>query len=94
VCILAVNADRAFWGGALVAGKFASPPAVRLIGTVGELRKATAEELAEWQKRTGLANGTKGYALLKWGEMYDVRDVHFDSLEPIEMGGDMTWGLW
>ncbi|MEJ2739010.1 MAG: pyridoxamine 5'-phosphate oxidase family protein, partial [Dehalococcoidia bacterium] len=44
VCFLAVNADKAFWGKSLADGKFASPPAIRLSGTVQEPREATGDE--------------------------------------------------
>jgi general stress protein 26 len=52
VCILAVNADKIFWARSLLEGKFSAPPAVRLTGTVGDLREATQLETEAWQKRT------------------------------------------
>ena len=45
VCVLAVNSSRWFWIKSLVGGKFAGPPAVRLYGTVGEVREATEKEI-------------------------------------------------
>jgi predicted pyridoxine 5'-phosphate oxidase superfamily flavin-nucleotide-binding protein len=92
VCVLAVNADKLFWGKALVEGKFAIPPAVRLSGTVGELRTATADEISLWQDKIAIAKGMKGYKLL-WEKMAKVRDITFDSFEPVLMG-EMTNGLW
>ena len=92
VCILAVNADKAFWGQSLVEGKFISPPAVRLLGTAGELREATADEVAAWQEKIAIAKGTKGYSLL-WERFGRVRDITFDSFEPV-LVGEMTKGLW
>jgi len=92
VCILAVNADKAFWGGALLEGKFTSPPAVRLMGTVGELREATQEEIDAWHKKIVLAKGTKGYSLL-WERFSRVREITFDSFEPVWVG-EMSKGLW
>jgi len=92
VCILAVNADRLFWGKALIEGRFATPPAVRLSGTAGELRKATADEVAAWQEKVAIAKSTKGYKLL-WEKMAKVRDIAFDSFEPVLMGV-MTDGIW
>jgi predicted pyridoxine 5'-phosphate oxidase superfamily flavin-nucleotide-binding protein len=92
VCILAVNADRSFWAKSLLEGKFSSPPAVRLLGTVGELREATADEVAAWQKKIANAKGTKGYKLL-WEKFAKVRDISFDSFEPVDVG-EMTSGLW
>jgi hypothetical protein len=92
VCILAVNADKSFWGKSLLEGKFSSPPAVRLLGKVGELREATTDEVAAWQKKIALAKGTKGYKLL-WEKFAKVRDISFDSFEPVDVG-EMTSGLW
>lgn len=92
VCILAVNADKLFWGKSLLEGKFATPPAVRLVGRAGELREATADEIAAWQKRIAIAKSTKGYKLL-WGKFARVRDIKFDSFEPVYTG-EMTGGLW
>ena len=43
VCFLAVNADRTFLVKSLIKGKFSAPPAVRLMGTVKELREATPD---------------------------------------------------
>ncbi|OGP67230.1 MAG: hypothetical protein A2031_06790 [Deltaproteobacteria bacterium RBG_19FT_COMBO_43_11] len=88
ICVMAVNADKLFWGKALVEGKFMTPPAVRLSGTAGELRKATADEVAAWQEKIAIAKGTKGYKLL-WENFGQVRDITFDSFEPVELG-EMT----
>lgn len=92
VCILSVNADKPFWAKSLMQGKFAAPPAVRLMGTVGEMREATSEEAAAWQERIALAKGTKGYHLM-WDRFGHVRDIQFESFEPVYLG-DMTKGLW
>jgi hypothetical protein len=92
VYIMAVNSDLAYWGNSLMEGKFTSPPAVRLSGTVGELRNATADELAAWQEKIAILKGTKGYELL-WSKMIKVRDITFDSFDPVNMG-EMTAGLW
>jgi predicted pyridoxine 5'-phosphate oxidase superfamily flavin-nucleotide-binding protein len=92
VCIMAVNADKAFWGESLVGGKFNSPPAVRLLGRAGELREATADEVAAWKEKIAIAKGTKGYSLL-WEKFSKVRDITFDALEPV-LVGEMTRGLW
>ena len=92
VCILAVNADKKYWSNSLVEGKFASPPAVRLMGVVGEARRAGREEISEWQKRFAFARDTKGYKLM-WEQMETVRDITFDSFEPVNIG-EMTRGSW
>ena len=92
VCILAVNSNPTFWQKSLVAGKFESPPAVRLVGSVGEKREGTEEEIALWQNHVKLARGTKGHDLM-WKHMRMVRDIHFDSFEPVSCG-EMTQELW
>ncbi len=92
VCVLAVNADKLYWGKSLMDGKFPTPPAVRLYGTAGELRKATKEEVEAWQKKVALASKLKGYKIM-WENMSHARDITFDSFEPVEIG-EMTAGLW
>jgi uncharacterized protein len=92
VCIMALNADKLFWGNALINGKFPTPPAVRLSGIAGKLRKATPDEIALWQEKIAPARGTKGYELL-WSHFSNVREITFDSFEPVAVG-EMTSGLW
>jgi len=92
ICVLAVNSDKAFWINSLTAGKCETPPSVRLIGTVGERREATGEEIAMWQERVAFARGIKGYDLI-WRDLRMVRDICFDSFEPVLLG-EMTKELW
>ena len=92
VCVLAVNSDIAFWGKSLFDGKFDTPPAVRLMGTVGEKREATADEIATWHKRVEFTQGMRGFDIL-WKDMHTVRDIYFDSFEPV-VTGEMTNDLW
>jgi len=92
VSVLAVNADKIFWGKALLQGKFSQPPAVSINGTAGELREATPAEIEAWQKKVVLTKSTRGYELL-WAKMAKVRDITFDSFEPV-ITGEMSAGLW
>jgi hypothetical protein len=92
VCIMAVQSDTDYWGNALMEGRFHTPPAVRIIGRVGERREATREEIDMWQKKVEFAKGMKGYDIL-WKEMHHVRDIECDNFEPVFMG-EMTRGLW
>jgi len=39
-----------FWIKSLVMGKFSTPPAIRLEGTVKPLREAAPEEIAAWYR--------------------------------------------
>lgn len=92
VCVLAVNSSRWFWVKALLGGKFALPPAVRLHGTAQELRPATEYEVALWLKRVNSFRFTKAYKLM-WSDMHMVRVIKFDRIEPVHIG-QMTRGLW
>jgi uncharacterized protein len=92
VSVLAVNADKLFWGKSLAEGKFPSPPAIRLSGLAGRTRPATAEEIALWSAKIAPLKGLKGYRLL-WGHFSNVREIAFDAFEPVETG-EMTAGLW
>ena len=91
VCVMAVNADKMFWGKALFDGKFPSAPGVRLTGTVGDVREATQDEIEAWQKKVGFTKGMKGYKIM-WENMRKVRDIKFGAYEPIFLA-DMTAGL-
>jgi uncharacterized protein len=92
VCIMAVNADKVFWGRALVEGKFHSAPGIRLYGTAGIAREGTREEIEMWQKRVAFTRAMKGYKIM-WENMHVVRDIKFDSFEPLYLR-EMTDGLW
>jgi len=89
LCVMAVNADKLFWGRALVDGKFPSPPGVRLLGTAGEAREGTTEEIGLFQKKMGFARSMKGYKVM-WEGMHRVRDIKFDAFEPIYLGSMMA----
>jgi hypothetical protein len=92
VCILAVNSDPTLAIKSFLAGKYETPPAVRLMGSAGKKRQATEAEIAMWQDHIKIARGTKGHDIL-WKNMRMVRDIQFDSFEPVLMG-EMTQDLW
>ena len=92
VCVLAVNGSKWFWLKAILFGHFASPPAVRLLGEVGEKREATKAELALWHKRVGSLSFTKGYKEM-WAGMSMVREITFTDVKPVYIG-NMTRGLY
>lgn len=85
VCVLAVNSSRWFWVKSLFSGRFASPPAIRLYGTVGEVREATEKEIKLWHHRVRWTRASKGYALI-WKNMKMVRDINFSRVEPVKIG--------
>lgn len=92
VCVLAVRSGLLFWLFALIRGRFNSPPAIRLHGTVGCPRMATDEEVALWQRRVRRLRVTKGYEMM-WGNMCTVRDVKFTRADGIHIG-EMTRVSW
>lgn len=82
ICLMAVNADRKYWFISFLKGKFASPPGVRLYGTVSALRPATPAELAMIRKRVQPVKWLKGAQLL-WSDFSHVRDISFTSFRPV-----------
>jgi uncharacterized protein len=92
VCVLAVRSDRFFWLWSLLRGGFRTPPALRLHGTVGAARPATAEEIRRWQRRVARLRFTKGHQMM-WANMRTVRDVNLTRAEGIYLG-DMTRECW
>ena len=92
VCVLAVNSSKWFWFKSLVAGRFSSPPAVRLHGTVGEIREATEKEIKLWHNRVKPVSFSKGHEMM-WTNMKMVREIKFARIEPVYMG-EMTSDTW
>ena len=82
---MAVNSSKWFWLKSLIKGQFATPPSVRLHGTAGIRREANTQEIARWQKQVNSLKWTKGHALM-WSGMSAVREIQFDTLEPIKIG--------
>ena len=85
VVIMGVNSGLWFWLKSIVLGTFSSSPAIRLVGSVGELRKATPVEIARLYKRLGIFRGTRGFKLL-WSSMTYVRDVYFEEAVAVNLG--------
>jgi hypothetical protein len=85
ICVLVVNTSTSFWGRAIMRARFRRPPAVRLMGTVGKKREATATETNALRKSTRPFRFFKGYPFF-WGNMGNVREIHFDAFEPVDCG--------
>lgn len=85
VCVLVANSSKWFWFKSLLAGRFQSPPGIRLRGKVGARRAATADEIRRFQQQVKMARWLKGHKLL-WAGMANVRDIEFTSVEPIRIG--------
>lgn len=85
VCVLAVQSSKVFWIRSLLKSRFSEPPALRLHGKAGVRRKATAEEVACWRRRTRWLRPLPGYSLL-WGSLTFVREIEFERAELIHLG--------
>ena len=85
ICILAVNSSKWFWLKSLLKGNFTHPPALRLHGKTGQLRKATETEILLWNKRVQSVKFTKGHKLM-WQEMSMVREVLLTKISPVHIG--------
>jgi len=92
VCVLAVRSSLTFWLWSLFRGGFKSPPAIRLHGTVGAPRAATADEIRAWQRRVGRLRFTRGHRMI-WANMRTVRDVYLTRADGIHIG-EMTRECW
>jgi uncharacterized protein len=92
VCAIIVKTSKLFWLKSLFVGKFSSPPAIRLYGTVGEKRKATSQEIQTFLNYVKPFKYLKGYKLL-WSNMKIVRDIHFNSFRIVQTG-KITRRLW
>jgi hypothetical protein len=92
VCVLAVRSGIGFWLWSALRGRFRTPPAIRLHGTVGAARAATDDELRQWMRRVGGFRRTRGYQMM-WANMRTVRDVHFTRADAIQIGA-MTRECW
>lgn len=92
ICVLAVAGGFGSWLKALFWGRFDEPSGVRLIGRAGARRRATDREMKQWLARIRPFRGLKGYNLL-WKDMRYVREVTFETFEPLRLGA-MGRGLW
>ncbi|HDH03414.1 MAG TPA: pyridoxamine 5'-phosphate oxidase family protein [Actinobacteria bacterium] len=85
VCVMAVDSSKRFWLKSLASGRFAAPPALRLVGTAGPRRDATLEEQQRWLHRVRKVRSLKGHQLL-WGGPARVRDLTFTEALPVRLG--------
>jgi len=85
VCILLLKNNKWFWVKTVLFGKFDHAPGIRLMGTVGEKREATTQEINAFKKPLRKLKFFKGYKPL-WGVMKHGRDIHFESFEPVKCG--------
>ncbi len=85
ICLLATRNDAWFWIKALIAGRFATPPGVRILARLGPPRPARPEEVARFHGRMKLFRWTRGFRLL-WGELRLARDLYIEAVLPVVIG--------
>lgn len=74
-CIQFINSSKLFWLWTLVQGQFQDFPGVRLYAEIGDLRPATAAEMALVNQRIKALSWTKGSQLI-WNDFKLVRDFN------------------
>ena len=84
VCVMAVNSSRWELLKTLWRGEADRPYGVRLFGHAGPRREATPDELSAFHRRVRHLRFLRGHGLL-WGKLRTVRDVRFDSFEPVRI---------
>ncbi len=80
--IMAVNDGRWFWLKSLLKGQFKTPPAMRLLVKLGELRPATEAESQKFKRRVKPFKHTKGYAMM-WQDMAEIRAFEIIEYKPV-----------
>lgn len=76
VCVLLVNTGTLFWIKSLFANKCKTPSGIKLIGSAGNRRKASLEEMALVRHKTKAFKIFKGYHTI-FGNLTYVRDITF-----------------
>lgn len=85
ICILLLKNNKWFWMKAFLLAKFDHAPGIRLMGTVGQRRKATMQELNAFKKPLKKMKIFKGYNPF-WNVMKHGRDIFFESFETVKCG--------
>lgn len=85
VAIVAVDSGKRLWLRAMLGGRFASCPGIRLIGSVGPPRESTPDEAGRFQRVVGPLLRTPGGKAL-WGSLPTVRDVTVDRIQNLNLG--------
>jgi hypothetical protein len=85
VGVLVVTNKNSFWKRAVFRGRMSGPPAVRLWGTVGPKREATAQEIRAYRRPIRAFKFFRGYKRL-WGVMRQGREIRFHAFEPVNCG--------
>lgn len=91
VCVLFVETGGLFWLKSLYNNECKKPSGIKLIGSAGKRRKASAEEIESLRKRTKYLKMLQGYNTI-FGRPSHVRDITFTDYFLLNMG-KMTFNL-
>lgn len=83
--LMSVNVSKWFWLKSLLKGQFKTPPAIRLLVKLGELREETNEEATTFKKKVSIFKMTKGYDLM-WKDMSLIREFKIVEYKPVFIG--------
>jgi len=84
VCIMSVNSGKWYWLKSLLFGKFTTPPMIKIYGTLGERRPATAAEIGRGNRRLGRMKKLPGGKKL-FGNMGFIRELRFHAFEEAKL---------
>lgn len=85
VCVLFVQTGGLFWFKSLYANACKKPAGIKLIGSAGNRRKATAEEIEVLRNRIKYLKILKGYNTI-FGNLSHVRDIKFTDYFVLNIG--------
>ena len=85
VCVLFLETGKLFWFKSLCTNKNSKPAGIKLIGSAGNRRRASAEEIEFLRKKTKPLKMLKGYHTIFGNPSY-VRDIEFTDYFMINTG--------
>lgn len=91
VCVLFIQTGGLFWFKSLIADECKKPAGIKLIGSAGNRRRASAEEVVLLHNKTKPLKMLKGYNTI-FGNLSYVRDIEFTDYFMINTG-KMTFNL-
>lgn len=83
--LMSVNVSKWFWLKSLLKGQFKTPPAIRLLVKLGELREESNQEASAFKRRVNIFKRTKGYDLM-WKDMSLIREFEIVEYKPVYIG--------
>jgi hypothetical protein len=83
--LMSVNVSKWFWLKSLLKGQFRTPPAIRLLVKLGELREKSDKETSSFKKKVSIFKLTKGYDLM-WKDMSLIREFEIVEYKPVFIG--------